>query len=69
MAIETAPVTDYAGRVMFRCSACGAPITHGDLFELGLRPPDHGESADDYQEAELIDRFDHPACSRRARSA
>lgn len=69
MATETAPVTDYAGRIMFRCAVCGTPITHGDLFELGMRTPDHGESAGDYQEAELIDSIEHPACSRGARSA
>ena len=65
MAMETRPITDYAGRIMFRCGVCGAPITHGDLFDLGMRPPDHGESADDYQEAELIDSIEHPALRPR----
>jgi hypothetical protein len=62
-------VVDHHGRVMFLCGACGAPITKGDLFELGLRLPEPGESKDDYCEAELIDTITHVGCVRTSRAA
>lgn len=62
------PILDEHGRVMFRCAACGGAILMQDFFEIGLRLPERGESADDYRDAELLDRIDHVACATRARA-
>lgn len=62
-------VLDHQGRIMFLCPACGAPISRSDLFELGLRFPEPGESKDDYCEAELIDSVTHVACLKSGRAA
>ena len=59
---------DERGHVLFRCAVCGEPMTRSDFFDLGLRVPDRGEDASDYCDAELIDRFEHGACTERARS-
>ncbi len=56
-------VTDYRGRPVLTCSRCGQPLTSDDFFELGLRTPDHGESRDDYHEAELVDTVQHLDCA------
>jgi hypothetical protein len=61
-------VLDTHGRVLFRCSMCGAPMRERDFAELGLRIPEYGETADDYCTAELIDGLEHRSCSQaRAR--
>jgi hypothetical protein len=68
MASASAPVADYRGNILFRCSDCGRPLTHDDFFHLGLRMPEPDESRDDYHEAELLDSVRHEDC-RRARQA
>lgn len=60
--LEDEPVTDYRGRVMFHCDLCGAAMTRRDFFDAQLRLPEHGETAEDYADAELIDRFEHARC-------
>jgi len=65
----TDAVIDHQGRIMFLCAACGLPITKSDLFELGLRLPDPGESKDDYCASELIDSLTHGDCPTSARAA
>lgn len=62
-------ILDERGRVMFRCAHCGVPLTRSDFFDLGMRLPDRGETADDYADAELIDRFEHSRCMAAARTA
>jgi len=62
------PILDEHGRVMFRCSTCDGAISVDDFFQLGLRLPERGESADDYRDAELLDRIDHADCSQAARA-
>jgi hypothetical protein len=62
------PIPDAAGRPMFTCRRCGIALTADDLFELGMRLPDDGESRDDYCDAELIDYVEHPACVAAARA-
>lgn len=61
-------ILDERARVMFRCGACGEPMARTDFFDQGMRLPERGESASDYCDAELIDRFEHTACSNRQRS-
>ncbi len=69
MTISTAaPVLDRHGRAMFACIRCGAPITHDDFFELGLRLPHPDEDRDDYTEAELIDDLTHIAYASAQRA-
>jgi hypothetical protein len=65
MPIAEGPVLDERGREMFHCPSCAAPITHDDLFTLGMRPPHPGESAEEYLDGELLDAIEHPACARR----
>ena len=61
-------VLDHQGRVMFRCRSCGGPVSTDDFFEIGLRLPEPGESADEYCDAELLDGVDHVDCQRAARA-
>jgi hypothetical protein len=61
-------VTDFRGHVMFHCGICRQPLTKDDFFDMSLRLPHHGESRDDYCEAELIDEMSHTACLRAARA-
>ena len=68
MATSNTPILDGRGRVMFHCAVCGGAISTDDFFELGLRLPDYGESADEYRDAELLDRIDHVDCSKAARA-
>jgi transcription initiation factor IIE alpha subunit len=63
------PLLDYRGTVMFHCDRCGGAMSQNDLYELGLRLPDAGESRDDYRSAELIDDLTHAACILAHRSA
>ena len=53
---------------MFTCRRCGRALTTDDLFELGMRLPDKGESRGDYCDAELLDDVEHPACIAAARA-
>ena len=62
------PILDERGRVMFHCGACDGAILVDDFFQLGLRLPERGESADDYRDAELLDRIDHVDCSPAGRA-
>jgi hypothetical protein len=62
------PLVDARGVVMFRCDACGAPMSRSDILDLGLRLPDFGESAEDYLDAELVDSFRHPECLASAKA-
>jgi hypothetical protein len=64
MPTSTTTIVDDRGRVMFRCDRCCGAMSLDDLFELGLRIPERGESADEYRDAELIDRLDHVGCAR-----
>ena len=57
-------IVDHHGKAIFVCADCGEPITADDLFDLGLRAPDDGESRDDYFAAELLDGLSHVACTR-----
>ncbi len=68
MAMTEAPLLDERGRVMFHCGRCGGAISADEFFQLGLRLPERGESADDYRDAELLDRMDHVDCSRSVRA-
>ena len=62
MSLPGTPIVDERGRVMFHCGTCGGAICVDDFFHLGLRLPERGESADEYFDAELLDRIDHAAC-------
>jgi hypothetical protein len=53
---------DAQGHPFFRCRVCGAPITESDFGDLGLRVPEHGETRDEYCDAELIDDIAHKGC-------
>ena len=64
MTIGQQQLSDYQGRTVIICASCGNPVTTDDLFELGLRIPDDGESQDDYFSAELIDDLQHQRCAR-----
>jgi len=55
-------VLDTHGRVLFRCSMCGAAMRERDFADLGLRVPEYGETADDYCTAELVDDLAHRGC-------
>lgn len=61
-------IRDRDGRVMFNCSRCGQPFTADDLFDLGLRLPDDGETQDDYFSAELLDDLSHVDCAHAQRA-
>jgi hypothetical protein len=61
-------ILDQHGRVMFYCADCGRPLTSDDFFELGLRLPNRWETPGDYQDAELIDKFQHLECLRAAKA-
>lgn len=66
MTMTHQPIIDFSGRIMFFCAACGVPLTADDFFQIGLRLPDHGESLDDYCEAELLDSVMHIDCLHAA---
>ncbi len=67
MTIAQDAVRDGGGHVMFHCSRCRKPMTADDIFELGMRLPDDGESRDDYLAAELLDEVNHADCARAER--
>ena len=64
MTTTSRAIADHHGRIIFRCPACGEPLTADDFFDLGLRLPDDGETRDDYFAAELLDDLSHATCSR-----
>ena len=63
------PVVDRHGNVMFYCGYCGSPIGRDDILDLGMRLPDFGETAQDYQDSELVDSFRHKACVSATRAS
>ena len=68
MPASDAPIVDEHGLVMFLCSTCRGALNVDDFFQLGLRLPERGESADEYRDAELLDRIDHVDCTHSARA-
>ena len=68
MPAATNAILDRHGRAIFVCADCGEPITTDDLFDLGLRVPDDGESRNDYFAAELLDSLSHVDCTRGKRA-
>jgi hypothetical protein len=68
MPATTNAILDRDGRVIFVCADCHEPITLDDLFDLGLRAPDDGESRDDYFATELLDSLSHVDCGRGKRT-
>ena len=62
--MTSAPVADFRGQIVFRCTRCGEPLTGDDFFALGMRLPDDGEGRDEYCEAELLDDVVHADCKR-----
>ena len=67
MPASDAPIVDEHGLVMFLCGTCQGAVNVDDFFQLGLRLPERGESADEYRDAELLDGIDHVDCIRSAR--
>ena len=64
----TNAILDRHGTAIFVCADCGEPLTADDLFDLGLRVPDDGESRDDYFAAELLDGLSHVDCTQGKRA-
>jgi hypothetical protein len=62
------PVVDHLGRVMFYCRLCGAPIRSSDIISFGARLPEHGETAEDYLDAQLLEGIEHPRCVADAKA-
>ncbi len=63
-------VLDAKGRPFMRCAVCGAPLRKEDFWNAGLRLPEHGETAEEFCDAELVDDLRHVAClSAAARAA
>jgi hypothetical protein len=52
------------GSVMFYCSDCGEPLAEDDFYDQGMRLPEHGETRDEYCDAELLDGTTHNDCLR-----
>lgn len=50
-------------RPMFVCAVCGRALTRDDIFELGLRLPEPGETREEYAETDLVDAVEHIACA------
>lgn len=50
-------------RPMFVCASCRRALTTDDIFELGLRSPEPGETWEQYAETELIDAIEHVSCA------
>jgi hypothetical protein len=50
--------------IVFTCVVCRGPLTGWDMGECGLRPPDFGETVDEYCDRELLNPRDlrHLAC-------
>lgn len=68
MPATTNALFDGRGRTPFVCADCGKPISIDDLFDLGLRVPDDGESRDDYFAAELLESLSHVGCTAGQRT-
>lgn len=62
MSHTRALILDREGHPLLRCSRCNGPIGEEDIYAEGLRLPEHGETAADYFEAELIDELHHTDC-------
>lgn len=60
MTLDT--TTNARPEALFTCPICGRPVLESDYFELGMRPPDPGETRDEYCDAELVDEIQHAAC-------
>ena len=56
-------IVDTRGKPLLACARCGGGLTDEDIYVQGLRLPDHGETAGEYLEAELIDALEHVDCS------
>lgn len=54
-------------RPMLVCAICCRGLTTDDVFELGLRLPEPGETWEEYAEKELIDSIEHVACAEGRR--
>jgi hypothetical protein len=50
-------------RSSFMCTVCGVALTEDDFVVLDLRPPEPGETLEEYAEAELVDAIVHRACA------
>lgn len=48
---------------LFNCPVCRKPVGERDFFDLGLRPPDRGETREEYCDAELVDDVTHLDCT------
>lgn len=59
-------VRDHRGRPFLTCTACGEPLRRADFWHAGLRLPEHGETVDEYCDAELVDDLRHVACLNAA---
>jgi NAD-dependent SIR2 family protein deacetylase len=60
------PLLDHRGQAMFYCTRCNGPISRSDIVEFGARLPDHGETADEYLDSQLLDGIEHPRCTAGA---
>lgn len=69
MSLAKTLVLDRQGQPLLRCSRCNGPIGEEDIYAEGLRLPEHGETAADYYEAELIDELHHADCLLRTRAS
>jgi hypothetical protein len=68
MSPNAEPIRDLQGRVMFYCSSCGLPLTEDDFFHIGMRMPRYDETAEEYLDAELLDRISHDDCMKALRA-
>lgn len=62
-------VLDRHGQPLLRCSRCNGAIAEDDIYAEGLRLPEHGETASDYFEAELIDELHHVDCRMNVKAS
>jgi hypothetical protein len=51
------------GRPIFVCAICHQALGKDDIFDLGLRVPEPGETWEEYADAEVIDAIEHVACA------
>jgi hypothetical protein len=55
-------VGDLSGRPFMTCAACSGPLCKEDFWKAKLRLPEHGETPEEYRDAELIDDLRHVSC-------